>query len=242
MADDPTVVDQTQGADDQTPASQANTGGQVDDSNQVLPLDNQAPEEVEFNSLSGSSQDRIRELVRRARDAEERANNPYVAPQNFVAPPAPDSGVQDAVRKLSEVGIATKDDVNNTIDQKLNQIRWETEMNRLSSTYGGENGEPKFARDEVEDYIRNHPQYMGYSPEDVFKDKMFKDEFLNVELSKRETTPRSRSLRPNKQIAQQDSMTVEFIAERTDPAKHTDARQWQEEHKAEIDKVLSGMS
>ena len=223
-----------QGADDQTPAPQANPGGQ--DDNQVLPLENQTPEEVEFNNLSGNAQERVRELVRRAKEAEERATatNSYVPP----APIAPQNvDVQDAVRKLSEVGIATKDDVDRTVETKLNQVRWEQEMSRLSENYSGKDGEPQFVRDEVEDYIRTHPQFMGYAPEDVFKFKMFPDDFVSG-TQKIKRTP---SLRPTRQATQENAMTVEYIAERTDVKKYPDAREWQEEHKAEIDKVLSNM-
>lgn len=231
-------VEPVQGADDQTPASPANEGGQTfEESNeQVVPLVNQSPEEVEFNSLSGNAQERVRELVRRAKEAEERVPTPAYVPPAPMTPENPD--VRDAVRKLSEVGIATKDDVNATVEQKLNQIRWENEMNRLHSSYSGDDGKPQFVREEVEDYIRTHPQYLGYAPEDVFKFKMFPDEFTGAPS---QPTRRSPSLKPTKQQTQQNAMTVEYIAERTDINKYPDAREWQEEHKAEIDKVLGSM-
>ena len=228
-----------QGANDQPPASQANQGGQDDT---VTPL-NQQPEEVEFNSLSGNAQDRVRELVKRAKDAEaeaERVKN--FAPQPAYVPSAPvtpdNLEVQQAVRKLSEVGIATKEDVESTINTRLNQIRWDQEMSRLSNEYSGNDNSPKFVREEVEDYIRSHPQFMGYAPEDVFKYKMFPDNYTGTQSAQRHTP----SLRPTKPVTgQPGAMSVEFIAERTDITKYPDAREWQEEHKAEIDKVLGTM-
>ncbi|MCK9370919.1 hypothetical protein M0R04_13495 [Candidatus Dojkabacteria bacterium] len=241
MADEQ-IVEPVQGADDQSPASPANLGGQtIEESNeQVVPLVNQSPEEVEFNNLSGNTQERVLTLLERTKKAEEERD--FYKSQNSYVPPAPitpqNPDVQDAVRKLSEVGIATKDDVDRTVDQKLNQIRWENEMGRLQSNYSGEDGKPQFVREEVEDYIRTHPQYIGYTPEDVFKYKMFGDEFTGTV---KQEPRRSSTLRPSKQQAQQTAMTVEYIAERTDINKYPDAREWQEEHKAEIDKVLGQM-
>ena len=228
MADD---LDQMlQGAEDQTPAPQANLGGQPE----VKPLE--TPEEVEWNSLSGSSQERFREIIRAKNEALAQASQPaqYVPP----APLTPSNPeVQDAVRKLSDVGLATKDEVDKRLDEKLNAIRWEQEMEKLSNKYSGENNTPQFDRTEVEDYIRSHPQFLNYAPEDVFKFKMHEpDEFGKA------TTKRTSTLRPTKQPAPENAMTVEFIADRTDAKKYPDAREWQEEHKAEIDKVLQTMA
>lgn len=234
MADD---LDQMlQGADDQTPASPANQGGQDET---VTPL-NQQPEEVEFNSLSGNAQDRVRELVKRAKDAEfERdslRNTQTYVPSAPLSPQNPE--IQQAVQKLSEFGIATDDKVNETINLRLNQIRWDQEMGRLSSEYSGNDNSPKFVREEVEDYIRSHTQFMGYAPEDVFKYKMFPDEFTGVQTAQKRTP----SLKPTKPVTgQPGAMSVEYIAERTDINKYPDAREWQEEHRAEIDKVLGTM-
>ncbi len=58
--------------DDTAPASPAQTEGQ--------PIEQQSDEEVEFNSLSGSAQERVRELVRRAREAAcQRRSDPAAA-------------------------------------------------------------------------------------------------------------------------------------------------------------------
>ena len=220
-----------QGADDQSPASQSLTG---DQDAAVTPL--QTPEEVEFNSLKGNTQERIRELIAEKNAALERANQTAYVPPAPLTPNNPD--VQDAVRKLSDVGIATKDDVSKTVDDRLNVIRWEQEMNRLSNNYSGQDGSPQFDRTEVEDYIRSHPQFLNYAPEDVFKFKMHEpDEFGTTKTVKRSST-----LRPTRAAAPEPAMTVEFIADRTDSKKYPDAAEWQEEHKAEIGKVLGGMT
>jgi hypothetical protein len=227
MADD---LDQMlQGAEEQSPASPAQTGAQPE------PVALETPEKVEFDSLSGSTQDRIRELIKQKNDALAAAQAPAYVPPAPLTPNNPE--VQDAVRKLSEVGIATDDKVNQVVDQKLNVIRWEQEMNRLQNQYSGEGNSPQFDRTEVEDYIRTHPQFLNYAPEDVFKFKMHEPSEFGEKTTKRTTT-----LRPTKTAQPQEAMTVEFIADRTDASKYEDAREWQEEHKAEIDKVLKTMS
>jgi hypothetical protein len=210
-----------QGAEDQSPASPANLG---DQDATVTPL--QTPEEVEFNSLKGNTQERIRELIQQKNDAIAQAQAPaYVPP----APLTPNnSDVQDAVRKLDEVGLATKDFTQSAIDQKLNVIRWDGD--------DGQDGSPQFDRAEVEDYIRSHPQFQNYAAEDVFKFKMHEPDEFGTKPTKRTST-----LRPSRAAAPEPAMTVEYIADRTDPKKYTDAREWQEEHKLDIDKVLSTM-
>src|ERR1035437_3426644 len=216
-----------QGAEDQSPASQAQTGDQPE----VTPLE--TPEEVEWKNLKGNTQDRIRELIADKNAAMERANQPaYVPP----APQTNNSDVQDAVRKLDEVGLATKDFTQQAIDQKLNVIRWEGEMEKLSSKYSGQDNTPQFDRTEVEDYIRSHPQFQNYAAEDVFRFKMHDADEFGTRPTKRTST-----LRPSRASAPEPAMTVEFIAERTDPKKYTDAAEWQEEHKLDIGKVLSTM-
>ncbi len=220
-----------QGAEDQSQVSPAEGGQDAT----VQPL-NQTPEEVEFNSLSGNTQERIRELIRQKNEALQNQQVAYVPP----APTTPDNpDVQEAVRKLNQVGIATKDDVNKTVEEKLNQIRWDQEMSRLEGSFNGQDGTPQFNRVEVEDYIRTHPQFMGYTPEDVFKFKMFPDDFMGA---RQPQTKRSSTLRPSKPAAPSAGLTVEEIADKTNFAKYGPAAlEWQEEHKTEIDKVLGRM-
>lgn len=241
-------IDQMLQGSDQAPASPAQNDGQPIDDGTGQPASQQTAEEVDFNKLSGSARDRFRTMAKAKRDLEERLTNlERMGGQQYV-PPAPGSqfqnpDVQDAVRKLSDVGMATKDDVQRTMDERLNVLRWEQEQMRLESKYGGVNGEPQYVREEVEDFIKSHPQYGGYAPEDVFKMKMFPDEFMNLELSKRGTkTGKSQTLKPTSRMVSQDQgLTPEYIADRTDIKKYPDALEWQEEHRQEIDKVLSQM-
>lgn len=235
--------------DDQSQGNPAQNG-QVDDPNQVQPIGQQTPEEIEFNSLTGSTQDRVRKLARDKRELSQRLENLERMAATQYVPPAPNSNFttpdeEAAIRQLSAKGLATKQEVEKSLDDRLNILRWETRQQNLESRYTGANGEPQYVREEVEDFIRSHPQYSGYDPEDVFKDKMFRGEFLNLELQKRSSGPktgRSQTLRPtSRQATAEQGLTPEFIAERTDLKKYPDALEWQEEHRQQIDAVLSQM-
>jgi hypothetical protein len=241
-------IDQMLQGQDQAPASPAQNNGQGTDSSQNTSGEQPLPEEVEFNSLTGSTQDRIRKLAKSKRELEEQLKNLERMSSNQYVPPAPNSNfqnpeAQDALRKLAEAGVTTDDKMHKALDERVNILRWEQEQMRLESKYVGKNDEPQYVREEVEDFIKSHPQYGGYAPEDVFKYKMFPDEFMNVELSRRGTkTGKSQTLRPtSRMVSQEQGLSPEYIAERTDLRKYPDALEWQEEHKHEIDKVLSQM-
>lgn len=224
--------------DDQNPASPAQTIDQGDDLQQQ---DQQSPEEVEFNNLTGSTQERIRKLARDKRELLtqlEQQKNAYI-------PPAPNSNFRDpqeqaAIQTLADKGIATDEKVSKYVDEKYNAIRWELEQNRLESRYSGAKGEPQYVREEVESFIQQHPQYRAYAPEDVFKSKMFPDEFLNMELQKRGVKSKQTStMRPTKQAVAQEGMTPEYIEQRL---QQPDGRQWYDDHLDEINAVLSKMN
>jgi len=234
---------------DQVPASQGQIDDQDTDAGQGKnPAAQQNPEEIEFNSLSGSTQDRIRRLAREKRELSERlVNLERLAGNGSQVPPAPGSNFQtpditNAVQRLSDVGIATDEKVERKLDEKLNLLRWETEQQRLESKYTGANSEPSYVREEVEEFISSHPQYRGYAAEDVFRDHMFRSEFHNLDLTKQGSrTGQSTTLRPTKAQVRDDTLTPEFIADRTDLKKYPDALEWQEAHRSQIDKVLSQM-
>lgn len=226
--------------DDQAPASQADNDDQGADDNQSQAT----PEEVEFNSLSGSTRDRIAKLARDKRELSERLQALQQNPFSNV-PPAPGSPFKDpqeeaAIRTLADKGIATDEKVNKVVDGKFNEIRWELEQNRLESKYSGKAGEPQYVREEVEAFIQTHPQYRTYAPEDVYKFKMFPDEFMNVELQKRGTkTGKTGTLRPTKAAVAQEGLTPEYIEQRL---QQPDGRQWYDEHLTEINAALSKMN
>lgn len=225
MADD---LDALLQGDEQTSASQAGSDVQQNDSNQVRPLEQQSEEEVEFNRLSGSTQERIRELAKRARDAELRVNTPaYVPPAPMTTPDQ-----RQALETLSNFGVATDEKVNRVVDEKLNTLRWENEQGRLESKYSGQDGTPTYVREEVEDYMRKHPQYSATPPELVFKGVMFPDEFSNVDTKSR---TRTSTLRPTKAQLSTAAINPDNVEELVSK----NSQQWYEEHLDEINAAVS---
>lgn len=223
---------------DQPVDSPAQTDGQEGDTTQ--PVEQQSPEEVEFNSLTGSTKDRIRQLAREKRELQQRLEQQ----QQTYVPPAPNSNFRDpqeeaAIRTLADKGIALKDDVRRTVDESVNAMRWEFENGRLESKWHGQEGTPSYVREEVESFIQSHPQYRAVPPEVVFKSFMFPDEFLDYEIKRRGTkTTQSTTYRPTKQAVAQEGMTPEYIEQRL---QQPDGRQWYDEHLDEINAVLSKM-
>lgn len=227
--------------DDQGPASPAQTEDQGDPTQTV---EQQSPEEVEFNSLTGSTQDRIRQLAKSKRELQIQLEQSRNAPQGFV-PPAPNSNFRDpqeeaAIQTLSNKGIATDEKVDKKLSEGINAVRWEFEQGRLESKWHGQSDTPQYVREEVESFIQAHPQYRAVPPEVVFKSFMFPDEFLDFEIKKRGTkTGQTSTLRPTKQPVAQEGMTPEYIEQRL---QQPDGRQWYDEHLDEINNVLKNMS
>lgn len=221
---------------DDNPGASSAQDGQQNAPAQVQPTGQQSEEEVEFNRLSGSAQDRFKDVWARAREAEEALAAERAARQTYV-PPAPGNNMlpdqKTAIETLSNFGIATDDKVDRKVSQATNQILWNMEQQRLEGKYTGEKGEPQYVREEVEDYIRKHPQYAGYAAEDVFKYKMFPSEFENMGTT---GTPRkSSTLRPTKAQVMDETLTPEYIEERL---KQPDGQQWYQDHLDEINNVV----
>lgn len=237
-----TIDDMLQGQKETpAPTSQVQNGSQIDapDTGEL------SEEEVEFNKLTGSTQERIRKLARMAREAKEEAEG-YKNTLRTVPPPPPmsepSSDVQQAVRKLSDVGIATKEDVNNIVGQSLSALRYEQEMARLASTYTGKNNEPQFERSEYEDFVRDNPVYANYYPEDVFKDKMFRDEFRNLGETEKPSVSSPKTLKPTKTSQQKETFSPEYIEEKLKSLPEEERKQWYNENLSEINAVLGKMN
>ena len=223
------------------PASQVENGSQID----TPDVGDQSEEEVEFNKLTGSTQERIRQLSRKAREAIEEAEV-YKNASRTIPPPPPASepnlDVQQAVRKLSDVGIATKEDVSNMVGQSLQALRYEQEMQRLASTYTGKSNEPSFDRTEYEEFVRDNPVYQNYYPEDVFKDKMFRDEFHNLAGDGSESISEPKTIKPTKTSQHKESFTPEYIEDKLKSLPVDERKQWYAEHLSEINATLGNMT
>ena len=193
--------------------------------------DQQTPEEVEFNSLKGSTQERIKKLIRDKQELTQKLQSQPSVP--FTQPAGQPPQIQEAVSKLEGFGIATKKTVEETVQKEIGTLRYENEMSRLSSNFNGDNG-PKFEREEYEDYVRSHPQYAGYLPEDVFRMKMYPEEFRDVE-SQKPQPKRTISLKPSRSSSLEEPMTPESIEARL---KEPDGPQWLEKNYDKVNKIL----
>ena len=228
MADD---IDAMLQGTDASRSSQERNEGQEMDSAQSQSAEEQSPEEVDFNKLSGSAQDRFKKAWKRTKELED--ENSRLKTQSFTpAPFNPNAGMtteaRQAVEQLAGYGIATDEKVDRKVDAKFNQIRWDLKMDRLENKFSGDKGEPKFVREEVESWMSDHskgdPNISYYDPEDVFKYKMFPDEFSNLNVERQTTkTGRSSTLRPTRANVQQEAMTPEYIEARL---KRSDGKQW----------------
>lgn len=234
MADD---LDAMLQGDDTSSGSPTGTSGQPADSARTV--EQQAEEEVWFNSQSGSIQDRVRELWREKKLAEERASFLESNRQQPYVPPAPNSinlDQKQALDTLASYGVATDEKVDQRIAQSFNQLRWDMENQRLENKFPGTGKLPKYDKGEVEDYIRSHPNLSGYSPEDVFMYKMYPDEFRNEDISTVTKTGKSQTLKPTKQVMISSEITPENVEEMV----RTHSQEWYEEHIEDINRAVNG--
>lgn len=209
---------------------------------------NLSPEEVSWSSLKGGTQDRIKSILRE-RDEERAKRQRYESllstGQGYQTPTTTDSsapGVQEAVRKLSEVGMATKDEVKEEINRTISGLVYNIELEKLENKFDGSNGLPKFDKQEYEDYVTRHSQYRNYTPEDVYE-KMYADEIFDWKSQQQGKTTVSRqsttSLRPTKTTVREEPLTPELIEQRL---KQPDGPVWYEKNKEKINAVVASMS
>lgn len=209
---------------------------------------NLSPEEVEFNSLKGPTQDRIksilheRDLARQEAEMLKRGSGSYTPPP---PPPAnfnqqtPDAAI--ARTKLDEIGMAPKDYVDQKINQSLGQMVYQMELDKLSNKFDGANGLPRFDRTEYEDYTQRHPQYRNYSPEDVYE-KMYSEEIFDwrsQNQGRNTTRPTTTSLKPTKTTVREEVWTPDYIESRL---QEPDGPQWLDKNRDKINAVLAKMN
>lgn len=142
--------------------------------------------EIPEKGASEKTQTRIRRLIRERDEALSRLNKQAQAdlqsvPQTQpVSEPAP-AELQEAVQKLDQHGMATKDYVEKTVNDRVSRIETDRKHGDLEQKYTGTDGLPKYDRDEVEDYARKNSIW---NLEAAFHDMYF-DEF--VDAGKRST-------------------------------------------------------
>jgi len=215
--------------------------------NQTGAVDTGSPEEVAWNSLTGGSQDRFKQMARdvnRLRAEKERLEQyaSTLSIQNAYQPTAQgpidpaNPQVRDAVSQLSKVGIATKDEVSQQINQSIGNFIYNFELDKLGQQFDGSNGLPKFDRDEYTDYITRNPKYQGYDPVDVYN-KMYSEEIMDAKIKGigGQTQPTS-SLRPNSTTVREEQWTPEAIEQRL---QQPDRKEWYSKNIDLVNKVMS---
>ena len=201
----------------------------------------ESPEEVEFNSLKGGTQQRIKDIIaerdqiraeKERLEAFVRTQNPTPAQTDLSNPQ-----VRDAVAQLDKVGVATKDWAEQQINQRLGGLIYNIELQNLEKNLDGSDGTPKFDRIEYEDFVKRNPKYQNYDPKDTYN-IMYSEEIMDARLKDKGVQPTqpNSSLRPVKTTVREEQWTPESIEARL---KEADGPTWYTQNKTLVNKVLS---
>ena len=207
-------------------------------------------EELTWSSLKGSTQDRIRQLIRERNEWKEKALAVEEA-RRTVVPPAPPTGLatqqpaypgeltpeqKEAIETLRRFGIVTKDDLQAIQDQ----IILDAEYARLERLYDGSDGRPAFNREEIEEHMRNTGIFNPEKAyEDLYKDELF-DWRVAREREKQGGKPASFTEKPTPSAqGKTEPLSVESIRERL---SRPDGKIWWEKNRAKILPVLGELT
>jgi hypothetical protein len=248
MQDDTNVDDILNGEITETPTAspaETRTAGEGNSVNQTG-AENSSPEEASWSDLKGSTQDRIKQILKE-RNEERAVRERYETllrtqtqgGQTETTTNTATPEVATAVQGLRSIGFPTSEDVDAKINQSLSGMVYNMELDRLESKYSGDDGKPKFDKDEYQDYISRHPQYRGYTPEDVYS-KMYEEELFDwrIQHNSRSTTATrtTPSLRPTKTQVREEPLTRELIEQRL---KEPDGRAWYDRNLEQVNAVLA---
>lgn len=192
-----------------------------------------SPEEMEWDKLKGSTQDRIRELIKERNDLRQSlTKTPQFAPQPQtqypVAPTQSDVQMtpeqQAAVQNLRKFGIVTRDDIQTLQDQLV----LDNEYARLEGLYSGSDGEPRFDRVEIEDHMKRTGIY---NPEKAYQD-LYREELYDAQHKQQSTGSRSYSEKPRGSVgASTEPVTIDSIKARL---SQPDGREWWEKNRERL--------
>ncbi|MDD5407025.1 MAG: hypothetical protein PHE73_08825 [Sulfurovaceae bacterium] len=234
--------------DNQDNLSDSQSGNQSSGSNADDKNTAGQSEEVEFQKLSGNAQDRFRQLWQEKQNAIAKAqkleqliqNQPGQQQQTQTVT----SDVKDAVNKLDAVGIATKDFVSNEIQSFLAKKTYYDELDKMEGKLNGEDGRPKFTREEYFDYVEKHPQFKNYLPEDVYE-KMYKEELSDWTATngdQRTKTKRTQALRPTRTANTGGAdLTVDEIESKLKSLPEPQRSEWYAKNLSKINAAISQM-
>lgn len=207
---------------------------------QINATEGQEPEEVAWRNLKGSTQDRIRSLLKERDDLRQKVT--MVQPQQPVLPPAPPLDtpeIKQAISRLEGYGLATKESVQKVIDETLSGLVRYNELEKLESRYDGSDGRPKFTREEYSDFTAKHPEYRGYQPEDVYR-KMYNEELLDWEISHKSAGKRSTPLKPTSSGMQRESsLDLDQLEEKMSNMSPDERVKYYEANQDKINRLLA---
>ena len=208
---------------DQNAAGDASDASDAQQATSSQPDVQKTPEENEWNSLTGTTQDRVKKILRdlneyKSKVTQQAQQDSGWAERQYQQPvqqttTAPDE-VERAYKTLQDKGMATRDD----LYALVGQIRTERDHERLAEKYDGSDGLPRYDRMEVEDYM-NRSNMRG-NPEAAFRDMYF-DEFVDSGKKQMKRKPAYTTEKPtaSSQTARNEPMTLEsFRQELQSPA------------------------
>lgn len=234
MADNKPVdeIDALLSKDEETPTVPT-TGKELD-----LGETQKSAEEMEWSKLSGSTQDRVRQLIKERNELRTNRVSPTIT--TTAPPPPPNLGPNnltaqqklEALEALRSIGGVTQEDLQSYKDRLV----LDTEYSRLENSYNGTNGLPKFDRSEIEDHMK---QSGIYNPEKAFKD-LYEDEYIDWKSRQISGKGKTYSEKPSTTgVSPREVLTPDMINERI---SKPDGRAWYEKNRDKIKTLLPELS
>lgn len=240
MADD-TIIDVELESKETPEDSQPEEKTKIEETDKSSSLDVKKPDseiEAEWGKLTGKTQDRIVSIIRenkalKARDTGTGEGTNVSSPKEETASKPSEQEVKEAVDKLKEFGVATKDDLSALQDR----MYLDREHNRLETRFSGSGNMPKYDREEVEDYARSH--YFGGNLEAAYND-MYRDELIDAEVKSRTKKTRTYTEKPvsSTKIGEKP-LTVDSLRERL---RKPDGPEWWAKNSSKIEPLLGKLS
>ena len=205
-----------------TPQDDSDTIG-IDSSpsDEEISPDEGSKESPESDEVPGkkSAESRINELVGKVKELEESLEAKNVPEENGQGVPMPDTElkitpeIQRAIDHLRNLGFVHKTELKTELDSLKERSIIEGEHTRLSSTYSGSDGRPKYDKKEVEEYMLKKSVY---DPEVAYK-ALHETELLDWSLKQADGKKKERPYVEKRGQVQLDregnSITREMIAD-----------------------------
>ena len=173
-----------------------------------------------------------RQLLDEMRDLKEKVETPTYQPAPAPAPQvqAEDPNVERAIELLKSKGFTTKEELDSRIKQIEDRQVLNGEHSRFENDLDGEDGRPKYDRQKVENYMREHGIW---DPQAAYREMNF-DELVDWELKKAEGKARKGPIIEKGSSTagtQQNAITREKVEE---ALKNPQGKAWYERNRTKI--------